>query len=112
MTVAAALGRFNQAIAREARLTSLYRAIFCTARAALDRTVHASELCAQQYPHDQDAMLILRGAVAPTKMSAIQNILFADVMATLGPVSVGATLLARGLQLQFAGHTAISLPGL
>jgi Phage capsid family len=103
--------RFEPNALRKARLTSLYRAIFASAQAALDKAVPASEILARQFPSDKDAQILLsKSAVTPTKLSALPSVVMADVLTVLGPTSAAATLLARGLQLSFDHHATISVP--
>jgi hypothetical protein len=103
--------KFDRDASRRARLTSLYRAIACSARAAFDKAVNAAELCKRTFPNDVDALLLLgKSAVTPLRLSDLPSTVMADLLVALGQTSAGSTLLERGLQLSFKGHATISVP--
>lgn len=67
-------------------------------------------LVERQWPQDDGAKLVLKGAVAPT--STAQTVLLQEIVtaAVLGATGAGATLLQRGLVLSFGRNSSISLP--
>jgi hypothetical protein len=98
---------------QRAAVDSLVRAAIATGLAKLDRNIRPSEYARRTWD-DRNVDLILRAAVAPTALSntpALATIAVA-FLETLVPLSAGADLLARGIGLNFAGATSISVPAL
>src|SRR5262245_39186586 len=63
-----------------------------------------SEVVARIWPHDSDAHFVTRAAVTPGTTSSIPSLLrtaAADFLTSLGPMSAGSQLLARGMSLSF-----------
>jgi Phage capsid family len=89
---------------------SLSRAVIATGRAALDQNVRASDVARQWDDHNVE--LVLRAAVSPTSManSVAMSQVGAAFLSALVPASAGAALLARGVQLNFAGAATIGVP--
>ena len=93
-------------------VASLTRAVICAGRAALDRNVKASDVARQW--DDRNIELVLRAAVSPTSTSnsPAMTQVGAAFLGALVPASAAADLLARGVQLNFAGAATISVPNI
>jgi hypothetical protein len=97
---------------RDAAVASLVRAVLSIALSKLDRTARPSEIARRW--DDRTVDLVLRAAVSPTSVAgtpALAQVAVAFLDA-LVPVSAGADLLARGVQLNFAGAAQIKVPGI
>src|SRR5262245_14465961 len=76
-----------------------------------------ADVLRHHWPDDKVAGLIVRAQTSPaTTTSAAWSELVgsaqADFVSTLGPLSAGAQLLSRGIQLSFDGAGEIQVPGL
>jgi len=94
-------------------VASLVRAAIATGRAKIDNTIKPLEFARQQWD-DSRVELVLRAAVNPTALSntpALTQISFAFLRA-LAPMSAGADLLARGIELSFGCAASIMVPGI
>jgi hypothetical protein len=110
--------RPDPSAARAAALASLSRASLAIARAAMDKSVQASDLARRSWPNDRTAVeIVTRAASSPATLS---NPTWAGALAAtataylaaLVPVSAGADLLQRGIQLSFDGSGKIVVPGI
>src|SRR5262249_19777446 len=95
-------------------LQPLFRAALATGIGALDRTVHPAEYARRQWGDDRNVELLLRAAVSPTTLAGTPALAHtaAAFLDVLIPASAGAALLARGVQLNFAGAASISVPAI
>jgi hypothetical protein len=108
--------RLDARAAGDAALSSLSRAVLATIRGACDTTVRPIEYARKVWPDDPGANVILR---APSQAASVATPSWAGVLAqtavafvaSLVPLSAGAALLQRCLQLSFAGAGRISVPG-
>jgi hypothetical protein len=94
---------------------SLVRAAIATAQRTLDGGVQPPDYLRRRWADDPRAALVLRAASSPamtTTTGWAAEIAHAVVsfLGLLVPVSAGAELLGRGLQLRFDGVASISLP--
>lgn len=74
---------------------------------------YPSEVAAARWPGDSDTLWLTKAAVSPATTGSVPvllSTLLVDFLTTLGPVSAGAQLLSRGLQLSFAGNAVIQVP--
>lgn len=99
------------AITHRAR-RSLSRALAASARGVFRTDKDARPILARDWPQDDGAALVLKGAVAPT--GTAETALLTEIVsaAVLGATGAGATLLQRGLVLSFGRAASISLPTL
>jgi hypothetical protein len=106
--------RPDPSAARSAAVTSLARAAIAASMAALDRRVSITRFAERTWPNDRDVPLLLRAAVPPASTTSATTLthIALHFFASLVPVSAGAQLLNRGLQLTFDHYNAISLPGI
>jgi hypothetical protein len=106
--------------AHNAALTSLTRACVAVARSASELNTKkelAGDYLRRTWHGDRDAELVLRAASSPaTTSTAGWAAELAQIrtafLASLVPLSAGADLLQRALQLTFDGAGKISVPGL
>jgi hypothetical protein len=101
--------------ARNQVVRSLTRAAITTGLAAIDRNIRVAEFIEKTWPEDDGVALVLRAATHPTTradapaLSAIS----AAFLAALVPMSAGAELFGRSLNLSFGhGVGTISVPSL
>jgi hypothetical protein len=98
--------------ARNAAMSALSRAALASCLAALDRTIQVDKLIDKNWG-DRTAQMILRAAVSPTTTATTE---LAQVtvafLAALVPVSAGAVLLSKGMQLNFNRSATINCPSL
>jgi len=104
---------------RERAVASLVRLALCVARNSglptAEQLPAAARLLAKFWPNDVTASYLVKAASSPatltsTTTTALTRTIIADFLAALGPQSAGAQLLEKGLQLNFDGNAAISLP--
>jgi hypothetical protein len=101
---------------RRAGLTALMRTATAHVLAAERRDSPRQDpvkLAERMWPGDRDVGLLVRGAVSPTtttSASALLTTLTQFFIEALAPVSAGALLLPRTLQLSFDGNAVISVP--
>jgi Phage capsid family len=97
---------------------TLARAVAALAMAEIDGLTFAGDLAERVWPDDHNVGLVLRAATTPAMTStptwagSLAATVLSDFIVAMGPASAGAALLARGLQLTFAGAGAIMVPGL
>jgi len=96
-------------------LTSLTRAVICSARAKRSfGGGNAQQILRTIWPDDSDAArLVTRAATTPTgsDATALARLAYA-LLAALVPMSAAADLIARSLQLSFDDTGQINVPGL
>ncbi|HEY7413912.1 MAG TPA: phage major capsid protein [Ktedonobacteraceae bacterium] len=97
---------------REAQVTCLTRAVLATSLAKLDASIKPVDFAKQW--NDSKVELILRAAVSPTSLSSAPALaqVTTAFLETLVPMSAGADLLARGINLNFSGAASITMPGI
>src|SRR5262245_60181370 len=89
---------------RQRNVTSLVRAAIASGRAVFHPEHNPGRLAARTWPSDDGALFLTKAATSPASMtsaSALMRTVVYDLLATLGPISAGAQLLQRGLQLDF-----------
>src|SRR5262249_52937269 len=82
-------------------------------RAKVERGVlRPGEFAARAWPGDRGVELILRAAVSPMTIASSEPLATVGpaFLAALVPLSAGADLLERGIQLNFGGAASISVP--
>jgi len=95
---------------------SLMRAITSMLIAHVDSD-HSPAVLRKNWPGDKTAELLLKAATSPattntaTWAGELAMTAVADFLLSLGPISAGAQLLRRGVQLQFGGAASIRVPG-
>jgi Phage capsid family len=99
---------------RAAAVTALTRAAIAIGLSARDKTVPARDILKRQWGDDHLADLVLRAAVAPSTVANTAAITqagyaFLDV---LTPMSAGADLLQRGIQVSLDGVASVHIPGI
>ena len=97
----------------ELAIASLVRAAIAMGRAKIDKTIRPLEFARAQWD-DSRVELVLRAAVNPTALAntpALAQISFAFLQA-LTPMSAGADLFSRGVELSFGGAASIMVPGI
>jgi hypothetical protein len=72
------------------------------------------EVARSLWGDDRDVALVLRAAVSPTTIAGAPGLaqIAKAFLTTLVPMSAGADLLARGIELNFDGVAQITLPGI
>ena len=100
--------------ARDAAVASLVRAAIATGLGALDKTTRPAEFARRHWGDDRNVDLVLRAAVSPTSIAGTPVLaqVAAAFLDVLVPASAGADLLARGVQLNFAGAAQIRVPAI
>jgi hypothetical protein len=99
------------AVARAA-LASLARG--CAIAAGQRKDPDLGKALKAQWADDRAALLVARSAVTPhatTDSPGLASAFVRAVLESLGPASAGAQVLEMGLQLNFDGAAAISVPG-
>lgn len=96
------------------KFTPLTRAVIATCLASMRKPNRPEELARKLWGGDRDVELVLRAAASPTTLAGAPGLaqVAQAFLATLIPVSAGADLLGRGVQLSFDGAAQISLPAL
>jgi hypothetical protein len=95
-------------------LRSFSRAAIAIARNALDPAVNPGDYAARTWPADRNVPMLLRAAVSPFALADAPGlvVLGLEFLKALTPVSAGADLLGRGLQVRFDRTGAITIPAL
>jgi hypothetical protein len=101
----------------DAAFNSLARAALATIQGVRNSSVRSVEYAQKTWPDDPAPAMILRAALQPALTSnptwagtfAQVAVAFVDAMV---PLSAGAALLQRSLQLSFGGADRISIPGI
>jgi hypothetical protein len=100
------------AVRGDHRLSSFVRACLATGLAALDRDLRPSDV-AKRWDNSRNIEMILRAAVSPTTTNTAPltqiGVAFLDALV---PISAGAELLNRGIQLSFSGTSSITVPAI
>lgn len=106
----------NAAILRESALNSFLRATIAVGMSKLDgrNGIMPSEYAGRRWPNDNTIDMVLRAAATPASIATSGPIatVTQTFLAALTPASAGADLLARAVQLNFAGAAQISVPGI
>jgi Phage capsid family len=94
----------------------LVRAIAAECIRANEKYKSVDDILARHWPNDTNARLITRAATNPATIGgagwadSLARTAVADFFVTMGGASVGAQLLARGLQLEFNSAAVIRVP--
>jgi len=101
-------------VIRAQPIRPLVRAVIATALASMRKPNLPDRVARELWGNDRNVELVLRAAVSPTTLSSAPGVaqIAQAFLATLVPVSAGADLLGRGVQLSFDGAAQISLPAL
>jgi Phage capsid family len=106
----------NAAIMRDATLNSFTRAVIATGISKLEGRggVTASDYAGRRWPNDNAIDMVLRASVAPATIgtSGPIAVVTQQFFSTLVGVYAGASLLGRGIQLNFGGAAQINMPGI
>ena len=102
---------------RDDAMSSLVRAALATIHSTRNKSVFATQYAKQAWPEDKNADIILR---APSDAARLGNPVWAGALAQtalaflagLVPLSAGADLLQRALQLSFGGAGKVLIPGI
>jgi hypothetical protein len=99
---------------RDDAVRSLVRAAIAIGLNARDRNVSPSAILRRQWGDDRTAELVLRAAVQPATLagnSALTQVGYAFLDA-LVPMSAGAALLQKGIELSLDGLASVHIPGI
>src|SRR6516225_1703382 len=94
------------------RVRALTRAAIAIGLGARDKTVPARDILHRQWGDDHLADVILRAAVAPSTVAgnaAITQVGYA-FLDVLVPMSAGAALLQKGIELSLDGLASVHIP--
>jgi hypothetical protein len=99
---------------RERSITSLVRAAIAVGISAFDKGTTRAADYAKQTWDDHGADMVLRAAVSPATLAGNPALARVSVafLEALTPISAGADLLQRGLQLNFGGAAFVRVPGI
>jgi Phage capsid family len=99
---------------RAAAVTALVRAAIAIGLSARDKAVRPRDILKRQWGDDHLADLTMRAAVAPSTVAgnaAVAQVGYA-FLDVLTPMSAGADLLQRGIQVSLDGLASVHIPGI
>jgi hypothetical protein len=97
---------------RDAAVGSFVRAAIAIGLSARDKTIPASTVLRRQWGDDRTAELVLRAATSPSTLTGPLAQVATAFLDVLTPLSAGADLLQRGVQVGLDGVASIKVPGI